>query len=142
MQDTNTTGRYEVTAIYKRATRDSFKHGCSIDPKDSSESEISGFRISGKTLRDVLDQIGASLGLLTNYVFLGDDGGALTNRFSINRQENDEGNDPTAAECARFEAGEIDLWLADYDFMIRHVIERGVTADEFRAQCPGVTVEG
>lgn len=99
------------TYVYKTIERDNYENGCIGDCRDLNYN----YAIKGETVAEVkqaiADHVGCELGAITVNPCLDD-----PSRIDAQRMENDNGDEPTPSEMARFKSGEIDLWAADYTF--------------------------
>lgn len=58
---------------------------------------------------------------------------AYENRLEYSRMENDNGDEPSAAEMKKFKASKIDLWAADYSIALEYVQSYEPDAEEIAA---------
>jgi hypothetical protein len=102
---------FKTHYVNKLVQRDNFEQGCHGKFTDCSYE----FTIQGETLPEVVKAIAEHVGCKPEHVTVnpcGDD----PSRIDAQRMENDNGDDPTQSELKAFEAGKIDLWVADYSF--------------------------
>lgn len=102
---------FKSTHVYKYVQKDNFETGC------YGESQYTGYHctLKGETIQDVVKAITEHVGCKPEHVMVnpcGDD----PSRIDAQRMENADGEEPTQSQLQAFEAGEIDLWVADYSF--------------------------
>lgn len=99
---------YEIT-VTKMIQKDNYRNGCDPD-------SIRDMGVVNTHKVQSLDEVAT---ILKDYA--PGEPSIYEDRLEIPVQENDEGLEPTDAEKAAFEKGEIDLWVADYSFTIEKV---------------------
>jgi hypothetical protein len=84
--------------------------------------------IRAETLPQLINKLNARYGLDIDSLWVGaiEDG-----RMSFNRQENGLGWSPTDDQIERWKRGELQMWLADWDFCIEKFITQPITHEDF-----------
>lgn len=131
---------YRIRLMEKTAERDSYNEGCIGDARSTMRPD--DLRpVTAETLQDAIGRMFRSLGLPTDYFFVPNHEMPDAPYVTVNRQEDDNGDEPNEDTLSRFRAGEITLWLATYVFELQWIDVRPVTKAELRAAFPEAEIE-
>jgi hypothetical protein len=123
---------YACTHVEKRAQVDSYESGC--DPTTTVCVMNERCNIQSPTLPGLIKAIGDNFYISMDDVWIADDDeNGDIDRIGFNRLEDVDGSEPDANERAKWEKGELVLYLADYDFSIEKREVVPVRLEEFTA---------
>ncbi len=120
---------FACTHIIKEITVDNFETGCETTQTCVLDQKAD---ITGETLRELFTNISKEWGFSPEIdeLFIPDPDGKDISYVGFDQLENSDGYAPTDAQTDLWKKGEIQLWLADYSFLISFREVRPVTMKE------------
>ena len=105
---------YACYHISKDVERDEHEKGCVGGRRCVLDERIN---VISDSLSGLFKELGARYGLDIDDLWIADDGDDIT-RVGFSRTENADGDAPSDLDLDRWKRGKLEMWLADYGFLI------------------------